>query len=63
MRGPGRPDDVQDGYDAEYRYDRTPVGALQGIEPAQHPEPTIRAGVAELAAAVRRCRTARAPAR
>ena len=24
---------IEDDYDAEYRYDRTPVGALQGIEP------------------------------
>ena len=24
---------VEDDYDAEYRYDRTPVGALQGLAP------------------------------
>lgn len=26
---------IEDDYDAEYRYDRTPIGALQGIEPSR----------------------------
>ena len=45
---------IEDDYDAEYRYDRAPVGALQGLAP----ERVVYAGTREQDARARRCGSA-----
>ena len=45
---------IEDDYDAEYRYDRAAVGALQGLEP----ERVVYAGLGEQDARARRCGSA-----
>ena len=39
-RAPGTPTSSEDDYDAENRYDRQPIGALQGLDP----DPVVHAG-------------------
>ena len=60
---------IEDDYDAEYRYDRAPVGALQGLRPdlvfhigsvSKTLAPALRLGLADRAAGLARAAAARA---